>query len=195
MQGYQCEMYDNPADFALDSLIEAGRKSGELEKLNEAYKSSPMHINLPDLSSKHSQNDDNLERLRRQQEGGAARSIGIEIYYVSQRTLKNAIRSPESLLAQIMNSILMSLLVGVVFFNLQRTTDPGIQNYLGALFFIVMNQVFGTLSSLEPLIKERTLFIHVSIFYRKIFLKIPFIVGKCQWLLSNYNFFHCQTSL
>jgi ATP-binding cassette subfamily G (WHITE) protein 2 len=162
-QGYQCEMYDNPADFALDTLIDASRKPGELEKLDQAYRASVMHTSVVALLDKQS-HDDDFERLRRQQQGAAARSIGAEIYYVAQRTLKNAIRNPQLLLAQTMMSIVLGLLVGLVFFNLQKTVAPGVQDILGTLFFIVMNQIFGTLSSLEPLLKERVLFIHVSLF-------------------------------
>lgn len=154
-------MFDNPADFALDTLIDASRKPGELEKLNQAYRTSSMHTSVIGLINEKS-HDENFEKQRRQQQGIAARSMGVEIYYVAQRTLRNAVRSPEVFLAQIMMSLVMGLLVGLVFFNLQNTVTPGIQNRLGTLFFIIMNQVFGTLSALEPLLRERVLFIHVS---------------------------------
>jgi len=156
-------MYDNPADFALDTLIDASRNPDDLEKLNQAYRASSMHTSVIALLDTKS-HDDSFEKQRRQEQGVAARSMGVEIYYVSQRTLKNAVRSPEVFLAQIMVSVIMGLLVGLVFFNLQNTVTPGIQNRLGTLFFIIMNQVFGTLSSLETLLRERVLFIHVSRF-------------------------------
>lgn len=160
-QGYQCEMYDNPADFALDSLIDAGRKTGELERLDQAYRSSPMHANVVNMIREKTYNDQS-EKQRRQEKGAAARSLGVEIFYVAQRTLRNSIRNPQLFLAQNMIAITMGLLVGLVFFDLKRTTTPGIQDRLGTLFFIVMNQIFSSLSSLEPLLQERILFIHVS---------------------------------
>ena len=162
-QGYQCEMYDNPADFALDALIDASRKPGELEKLDQAYRATPMHANVLAITDKQSPRED-LERMHRQERGAAARSMGVEIFYVAQRTLRNSIRSPQLFIAQIMISIVLGLLVGVVFFDLKKTTDPGVRDRLGTLFFIVMNQIFSTLSALEPLLKERVLFIHVSFF-------------------------------
>ena len=158
-------MYDNPADFALDTLIDASRKPGELEKLNQTYRASPMHANVLAIIEKESDNNnEGLERMRRQAGGAAARSMGVEVYYVAQRTLRNAVRSPQLFLAQIMISVVLGLLVGVVFFDLKKTTEPGVQDRFGTLFFIVMNQIFSTLSSLEPLIKDRVLFIHVSFF-------------------------------
>jgi ATP-binding cassette, subfamily G (WHITE), member 2 len=154
-------MYDNPADFALDTLIDVSRKPGELEKLNQVYRATPMHATVLAIADKRS-NDEDQNRVRRQGGGAAARSMVVEIYYVAQRTLKNSIRTPQLFLAQIMISLVLGILVGVVFFDLKKTTEPGVQDRFGTLFFIVLNQIFSTLSSLEPLLKDRVLFIHVS---------------------------------
>lgn len=44
---------------------------------------------------------------------------------------------------------------------MKTTTDPGIHDRLGAIFCIIVSQIFSTVTALEPLIKERALFIHV----------------------------------
>jgi ATP-binding cassette subfamily G (WHITE) protein 2 len=160
-QGYQCELHDNPADFALDVLIDVSRKPENLEKLNRAYVESQMHTSINSLT-KSQPHDEKLEILRRKQQGAAGRSLGTEIYYVSERTLKNAIRNPSLFLSQIVVAIILGLLVGLVFYDMKKTTDPGVQNRLGAIFFIVVSQIFSTVTALEPLLKERVLFIHVS---------------------------------
>jgi len=160
-QGYQCELYDNPGDFALDVLIDVSRKPENLTKLHQAYVKSLMHTNINSVSRKQL-HDDNLEKLRRKEQGTAARPLGIEIYYVSQRTFKNAIRNPALFVCQIVVAIILGLLVGLVFYNMENTIDPGVQNRLGAIFFIVVNQIFSSVTALEPLLKERVLFIHVS---------------------------------
>ena len=193
--GYQCEMYDNPADFALDTLIDASRQPGDLEKLDQIYRASAMHTSVVALGEKRSDGE-GLDGRRQQRQGAAARSVGVEIFYVAQRTLRNSIRSPQLLLAQTMISIVLGLLVGVVFFDLKKTTEPGVQDRFGTLFFIVMNQIFSTLSSLEPLLRERTLFIHVSLF-SSLHLNersIPF-AGEYQWLLSDFHLLHRQARL
>jgi hypothetical protein len=56
----------------------------------------------------------------------------------------------------------MGLLVGLVFNDMEPIVDPGVQNRLGAIFFTVVSQIFSTVTALEPLLKERVLFIHVS---------------------------------
>ena len=45
-QGYYCEAHDNPADFALDVLIDASQKSEDLEKINQAYWKSLMYQDI-----------------------------------------------------------------------------------------------------------------------------------------------------
>lgn len=62
-----------------------------------------------------------------------------------------------------MVTIILGLLVGVIFYEMDNTTDPGISNRLGAIFFIIVSQIFSTVIALEPLLKERVLFIHVSL--------------------------------
>ncbi|CAF4919808.1 unnamed protein product [Rotaria sp. Silwood1] len=167
MQGYSCELHDNPADFALDVLIDASRKPENIEKLNKAYMTSQIYATISSLLKKQV-NGNSLEKIHRKEQGVAARSLITEIYYVSQRTLRNAIRNPELFLSQVIVAIIMGLLVGLVFNNMEKTIDPGVQNRLGAIFFIVVSQVFSTITALEPLVKERTLFIHENIsgYYR-----------------------------
>ncbi|XP_026010714.1 ATP-binding cassette sub-family G member 2-like, partial [Astatotilapia calliptera] len=61
----------------------------------------------------------------------------------------------------------LDLVVGALFFNVQNDSS-GIQNRTGALFFIVVNQCFSSLSAAELFIAERKIFIHeyISGYYR-----------------------------
>jgi ATP-binding cassette subfamily G (WHITE) protein 2 len=105
-QGYSCELHDNPADFVLDVLTDVSQKAKNLQKLNQVYMESEMHANINSLSKKQIR-DDSLKRFRRKQKGAAARSFGTEFYYVSQRTLTNAIRNPVVFLSQILVVIIL----------------------------------------------------------------------------------------
>ena len=161
--GYQCEMHENPTDFVLDILIDANRTPETLERLIDAYKESTMHADLVALGESRNSlaNIENSERLQRKIKVEAAQSLGTEIYYVSQRTVRNAVRNPAMALAQVTVSIMIGFLVGLVFYDLKKAIDPGVQNRLGAIFFIVVNQVFSTMTAIEPLLQERALFLHV----------------------------------
>jgi hypothetical protein len=78
--------------------------------------------------------------------------------------------------------IIYGLFTGLIFNKLEKTTEPGVYNRFGAIFFIISCQVLGSMSALEPLIKERPLFIHVNIFlyYQNENLEVLLdFLGKC----------------
>jgi ATP-binding cassette subfamily G (WHITE) protein 2 len=79
--------------------------------------------------------------------------------------LRNVVRNPSLAFSQILASIIVGLLVGLLFYDLKKTTDPGVQNRLGAIFFIVISQIFSNMTALEALLKERVLFVHVNFSY------------------------------
>ncbi len=159
-QGYLCELHDNPADFALDVLIDVSQKPKYLQKLNQAYLESEMHANIDSLLRKQLRND-SLERFCQEQQEAAARSFSTEVYYISQRTLKNALRNPEVLLSHTLVAITLGFLVGLVFYDMKKTVDSGIENRLIAFSLIIITQLLCTETAIEPFLKERVLFIHV----------------------------------
>ncbi|CAM4892032.1 unnamed protein product [Rotaria socialis] len=165
--GYQCKLHDNPTDFVLDILIDAHRTPETLTKLNDAYKQSSMHIDVL-ARAQQEDNTENQELFQSTIVVEAAQALRTEIFYVSQRTLRNALRNPAMALAQVVVSIMIGFLVGLVFYDLKKTTDPGIQDRLGTIFFIVVNQIFSSMSAIEPLLQERVLFLHeyASGYYR-----------------------------
>ncbi len=162
-QGYKREENDNPADFTLDILIDANENEDILYKLLRNYKRSPLYNKILfdideqiRLAAVSSENIDGKKLFQK--------SFGRELYYISKRTLTNAVRNPALLASQIIVSLVLGLLIGLVFFNMTKTIDPGVKNRLGAIFLIVTSQIFATVTAIEPLIKERSLFIHVSLY-------------------------------
>ncbi|CAF5028881.1 unnamed protein product [Rotaria sp. Silwood1] len=167
-QGYQCEQYDNPADYALDVLIDISRKPDTLIKLNNIYNTTNANVLALRYTQESLTSTENIEQERREYKVEAARSIRAEIFYLSQRILRNAVRNPALALSQTLVSIVLGLLAGLLFYDLKRTVEPGVQNRLGAIFFIIMSQTFSNVTAIEPLISESVLFIHerVSGYYR-----------------------------
>ncbi|CAF1684025.1 unnamed protein product, partial [Rotaria magnacalcarata] len=157
---YQCEPYDNPADFALDALIAIGQKPDTMRKLNNIYNTTWENRLSVLPQGGDSANAENLGYKRRQYPVKKLRSLAVEIIYLSQRTLRNTIRNPSLALSQVGVSIILGLLVGLLFYDLKRTTEPGVQNRLGAIFFITLSQIFINVTALDSLIKERALFLH-----------------------------------
>ncbi|XP_069124330.1 broad substrate specificity ATP-binding cassette transporter ABCG2-like isoform X1 [Argopecten irradians] len=97
-----------------------------------------------------------------------ATSFFTQFLIVSQRTLKNLIRNPQTSIMQVMVMVVFGAIVGAIYWQIDDDCTSGIQNRVGVFFFVVMNQVFGNLSAVELFIKERAIFMHenVSGFYR-----------------------------
>ena len=65
---------------------------------------------------------------------------------------------------QLTTSTIFALLVGLLYFKQDKKTfNPStvVNDRVGAIFFIVMNQVFGNLSAIDLFIKQRALFMYV----------------------------------
>lgn len=148
--GFRCndDVQENPADFALDTL-------------NQVVNTSAADVLYESCRELESQSKgvlpDETVIARKPQ-----RSRCRDFFYVSQRTFRNALRNSALLMWQILVAILLGILTGLLYYQIPRTISSGVQNRLGGIFFIVVNQIFSTATALEPFIKERALFLHVS---------------------------------
>ncbi|KAG1940411.1 broad substrate specificity ATP-binding cassette transporter ABCG2-like [Pimephales promelas] len=187
--GYTCEPHNNPADFFLD-VINGDSTAVTLNKLhnNEELDQDQLSSSLKGIadrlveeyrnssSFKHTKGE--LDRIIQGQEN----SIGVKIKtrtvtystsffhqfnWVLKRTFRNLMLNPQTSFAQIGVIIFLALVVGAIFFGL-KLNSSGIQNRMGALFFITTNQCFNTISAVELFITERKLFVHeyISGYYR-----------------------------
>nr|XP_057936803.1 broad substrate specificity ATP-binding cassette transporter ABCG2d [Doryrhamphus excisus] len=185
--GYSCEPHNNPADFFLDVIsgdftissmskvnisedldfeeLSSSRQSME-ERLVEEYKNSSY------CSDTRSQ----LERIlqdKRCSSRPKSRTVTYnssfchQLCWVLRRTFQNLMLNPQTSVAQVGVHIFLALIVGAIFFRV-KDDQSGIQNRMGALFFITTNQCFSTVSAAELFITERKLFVHeyISGYYR-----------------------------
>ncbi|XP_037335811.2 broad substrate specificity ATP-binding cassette transporter ABCG2 isoform X1 [Pungitius pungitius] len=184
--GYTCEPHNNPADFFLDIIngdstavalnsidredldsdtLTKSRRGIE-EKLVQEYKGSAFF----------QQTKAELDRIIQGMQAtttAPSRTITYNTGFLTQfrwvlkRTFRNLMLNPQTSVAQVAVTLFLALVVGAIFFDVKN--DPsGIQNRVGALFFITVNQCFSSLSSAELFIAERKLFIHeyISGYYR-----------------------------
>ncbi|CAF3820922.1 unnamed protein product, partial [Adineta steineri] len=169
-QGFERDLNDNPADFLLDILLKANQHGPEGEKkladLVRHYQRTKIFQHIPfEIDQQIRIASFNMANNKHKI---AKKSIFKELYYISKRTVMNTYRNPLLFLSQIVVAVFVGLLIGLVFFNMAKTVDPGIQNRLGAIFMIVSSKILSTVTAIEPLVKERPLFIHevVSGYYR-----------------------------
>ncbi|XP_009865267.1 PREDICTED: ATP-binding cassette sub-family G member 2 isoform X2 [Apaloderma vittatum] len=185
--GYQCEPYNNPADFFLDiingdSTAVAMSKTNAMntesteectecdktiaEKLAEKYSNSSYYQEtkavLENISSGHKKKTKAIF-----QQITYANSFLHQLKWVSKRTFKNLIGNPQASIAQVCVTIVLGLIVGVIFFGLKEDS-AGLQNRVGAMFFLTTNQCFSSISAIELFVVEKKMFIHeyISGYYR-----------------------------
>lgn len=174
--GYIIEEHNNPPDFFLDIINgEASHHSEEIadvhKKLVKSYQESKVHARLqseirPVFDEYQKAVAENRVKVLPKVE--YATSAFTQFVVVSRRTILNLLRNPQLSILQWFVLVIFGLIVGAIYWKIENDCVSGIQNRVGAFFFIIMNQVFGNLSAVELFIKERAIFMHenVSGFYR-----------------------------
>eukprot|EP00062_Callorhinchus_milii_P001472 gi/632936635/ref/XP_007895567.1/ PREDICTED: ATP-binding cassette sub-family G member 2-like [Callorhinchus milii] len=197
--GYECEAFNNPADFFLDIInkdstavttnekcaSDLNHESSVVERKysadDDVEQVTPMAEQLSELylKSNHWQDvgetlkkieasrDDKKSNKKKGQSITYVTSFFHQLLWVSRRSFKNLVRSPEASFAQLAVIAVLGLIVGAIFFGV--TLDPsGIQNRIGALFFLTTNQCFTSVSAVELFIRNKKLFVHeyTSGYYR-----------------------------
>ncbi|XP_009889049.1 PREDICTED: ATP-binding cassette sub-family G member 2 [Charadrius vociferus] len=183
--GYQCEPYNNPADFFLDvingdSTAVAMSKIDEpdtveerteydktlAEKLAETYSNSAYYQETKAVLENISLGDKKKTKAIFRQIT-YANSFLHQLKWVSKRTFKNLIGNPQASIAQLCVTAFLGLVVGAIFFGLKEDS-AGLQNRVGAMFFLTTNQCFSSISAIELFVVEKKIFIHeyISGYYR-----------------------------
>uniref|UniRef100_A0A4W5NDY3 Broad substrate specificity ATP-binding cassette transporter ABCG2 n=1 Tax=Hucho hucho TaxID=62062 RepID=A0A4W5NDY3_9TELE len=188
--GYACEAYNNPADFFLD-VINGDSTATAMNKIQGEDRD--RDIDFEELSGSRQTIEERLVEeyrncsyfrdtqveLERITQGKqyttkpTSRTITYnssfftQLHWVLGRTFRNLALNPQTSVAQLGVTIFLALIVGAIFFGV-KDDQSGIQNRIGALFFITTNQCFSTLSAAELFITERKLFVHeyISGYYR-----------------------------
>ncbi|XP_068949875.1 broad substrate specificity ATP-binding cassette transporter ABCG2 [Petaurus breviceps papuanus] len=186
--GYHCEAYNNPADFFLDvingdsSAVLLNREEGTAEAKSNAE--PPQHdkpiidelaenyINSAYFKNTNAELDTlavGIQKIKITpfRETTYITSFCHQLKWLTKRSFKNLLRSPQASIAQILITAFLGLVVGAIFFGL-KDDSTGIQNRAGVLFFLTNNQCFSSVSAVELLVVEKKLFIHeyVSGYYR-----------------------------
>ncbi|XP_072051365.1 broad substrate specificity ATP-binding cassette transporter ABCG2-like isoform X2 [Amphiura filiformis] len=195
--GYICEEHNNPADFFLDVLNEDSSavqsvtdiadeaqenedtmergfrkesgfgidnlKDSLVEQYKKSYHYSDMQTSLSKLYDNYRGTEDPMIN-----QAVYPTSLFFQFLYLCGRNARNIWRNPRVSTGQIFVSSVFALIVGAIYFQLDKTATAGVQNRVGAFFFIAMNMLFANTSAVEPFIAERIVFLHESAsgFYR-----------------------------
>ncbi|NXN09071.1 ABCG2 protein, partial [Indicator maculatus] len=186
--GYECEPFNNPADFFLDIIngdstaVAASKRdhrpadtgkddnmeSSVVDVLHQKYLNSSLYQSTKEALGKVELGRGRKQAVSKQgHEITYANGFVTQLYWVSKRSLKNLIRNPQASVAQIAVTIILALVVGAIFFGV-KLDRSGIQNRVGSLFFVTTNQCFASVSAIELFIRDKKLFVHqyTSGYYR-----------------------------
>ncbi|NXE94731.1 ABCG2 protein, partial [Menura novaehollandiae] len=186
--GYECEPFNNPADFFLDVIngdstavaaskedhraVDTGKEdnvdSSVVDVLHQKYLSSNLYQSTKEALGKVELGRGSKQRVsKKEHEITYANGFLTQLYWVSKRSLKNLIRNPQASIAQIAVTVILALVVGAIFFGV-KLDRSGIQNRVGSLFFVTTNQCFSSVSAIELFIRDKKLFVHqyTSGYYR-----------------------------
>ena len=146
--GFDCPKFSNPADFFLRTLA-----------LNDTD-----HL-LDDADAESSANADAIDKRYTggieayRSRFGYGASFLVQLWLLTVRAWKVYLRNPMLTKARLGQTLIFSLLVGAIYWNV-GDDQRGVTDATGAMFFVVINQamssVFGVISSFPP---ERALFI------------------------------------
>ncbi|XP_032042730.1 broad substrate specificity ATP-binding cassette transporter ABCG2 isoform X2 [Aythya fuligula] len=177
--GYECEPYNNPADFFLDiingdSTAVTVNKTDEdnsesveehieynttlAEKLAEKYCNSTYYQETKSILENISLGNTKKTKAFFRQIT-YTNSFCHQLKWVSRRTFKNLVGNPQASIAQVVVTVFLGLVVGTIFFGLKNDTT-GLQNRVGAMFFLTTNQCFSSISAIELFVVEKKIFIH-----------------------------------
>uniref|UniRef100_A0A8C9TXN8 Broad substrate specificity ATP-binding cassette transporter ABCG2 n=1 Tax=Scleropages formosus TaxID=113540 RepID=A0A8C9TXN8_SCLFO len=185
--GYVCEEHNNPADFFLDVIngdstaaaLTKAENSDDLDFGEQSSQRQSIEDHLVEEYKRSSYCQDTHAELERIVKGKDysvkpkfrtitySTSFSHQFKWVLKRTFRNLMLNPQTSVAQIGVTLFLALIVGAIFFGV-KDDRSGLQNRMGALFFITTNQCFGSLSAAELFITERKLFVHeyISGYYR-----------------------------
>ncbi|XP_078269100.1 broad substrate specificity ATP-binding cassette transporter ABCG2-like [Rhinoraja longicauda] len=187
--GYTCEAFNNPADFFLDIIngdSTAVNSQSVIEidpemSLDETDVTYEKHV-VNDLEGEFTRSNYHrdmmaaLKKISREDLGEAflvsreityATSFFHQLKWVTRRSYKNLLRNPQASVFQVMVSLALGLMVGAIFFQVENNM-AGIQNRVGAMFFLTTNQCFTSISVIELFVSEKKIFMHeyISGYYR-----------------------------
>eukprot|EP01083_Nonionella_stella_P278421 946809_1 len=139
--GYRCPQFVNPSDYFLSILSsETPEDLQRIESLAAEHRSrSNNHIDLPAA-------EDITHQRKIQAHTAAGCSFFCQFRLLMVRATKNVIREPSQLQATILMALFFAILFGLVFFQIPRT-ERGVQDRAGAIFMLVTNAVFGSVSN------------------------------------------------
>jgi ABC-type multidrug transport system permease subunit len=145
--GYDCPATFNPADFIIDIVSTTQFTDSFCKTTYQPYVATTINNSM--LGSK-----------KQEELSEYASSFWIQLTVLMQRTLLNLYRNPFVLKVQYPMTVVVALLLGYLYWHLPNDlAHGGMQNRMGALFFMLTLLCFSAITSIDIFYSERLLFL------------------------------------
>ncbi|OWZ01492.1 ABC transporter [Phytophthora megakarya] len=136
--GYACPPMMNPTDYFMKQLVVMDKATdaegvARVDKLKKAW---TEHLTLPPIDS--TTGDTKVEEYQ-----DSRLNFFGQIGVLAHRNVVRFVRDRLGFRAAIFQTLIVSLIVGLIFLQL-KLNQKGIQNFTGGFFFLVVNQTFGS---------------------------------------------------
>ncbi|GLD98859.1 hypothetical protein PINS_up007577 [Pythium insidiosum] len=145
--GYSCPPFLNPSDYLMRQLVVLDKATdadgvARVESFKSAWRghrqelvSSPSNVN-DTMTQRSSESDDDDDSTTR---------VGIvgQMAILAKRNFVQLSRDPLTFHASAFSAIYVALMVGLIYLQLDLN-QRGVQNFVGAFFFLAVNQIFST---------------------------------------------------
>uniref|UniRef100_K3X5A6 ABC transporter domain-containing protein n=1 Tax=Globisporangium ultimum (strain ATCC 200006 / CBS 805.95 / DAOM BR144) TaxID=431595 RepID=K3X5A6_GLOUD len=143
--GYQCPPYLNPTDYFMRQLVVMDKATDEagvsrVESLKEAWRACRHEIAALNDESATARFEVVLDGDEKYVDSHL-HTLG-QIRVLATRNVARLVRDKIGFRAAIFQMLFIALIVGLIYLQLDLD-QTGIQNYAGAIFFIVVNQTFS----------------------------------------------------
>eukprot|EP01103_Thecamoeba_quadrilineata_P004182 TRINITY_DN1390_c0_g1_i2.p1 TRINITY_DN1390_c0_g1~~TRINITY_DN1390_c0_g1_i2.p1 ORF type:complete len:500 (-),score=73.84 TRINITY_DN1390_c0_g1_i2:336-1835(-) len=203
---FQCPLLVNVADFLMDTVVLNERA------LSQGTDNNP-EVNLKITWESSAENSSLKETIREEsvksQPYFPVEMMGAswvsQFFFLSRREFFNFVRNPLTTYITLAETLFIGFVIGSIYFQVGYS-QASIQNREGALFFILTNQAFSMLSSLDQFIGERPIFQRErasgtysssAYFVSKCLVEAPLILIYsllfgiiCYWLIGFQNTFY-----
>jgi len=165
--GYICEKHNNPADFMFDVLSGVCERTVEFAAVETSETAHDILLKAYLASDEAKATDSSIDVAikagLKKPDLQASVKYGVgpwrQFVVICGRYVLGMKRLPVIIMAQLFTMVIFAGMVGGIYWQL-GLDFKGLQNRVGAIFFMIMSMIFANLSALEILINERALFLH-----------------------------------
>ena len=137
-QGMECPQYTNPSDFFMRQLVPVKDEDQvKIQKLAQAWKSTGAAKAM--ITSQSSLERTELDALTL---NSSPLNIFVQLAVLGDRNVTRLRKDKISFYARVGQNVFLALVIGLIFLQLDND-QQGVQNFNGALFFLVVNRLFG----------------------------------------------------